>query len=240
VRAIAPRRSCVATAAVALCAGLAAAAASAATPARLARVIDGDTIEIAGGERVRLLQIDTPEPGTGECYSRAATRDLRRLLPAGSALALERDPRLDDRDAYGRLLRYVWHRGANVNVQLVRDGSATVWLYHGERGKYAARLLAAGRAARAAKRGLWGACPKAVWNPYGPATTGGGSGSSSGGSGSGQPFAGGGCDPSYPDVCIPPPPPDLDCADVPYRNFRVRPPDPHGFDGEGDGLGCES
>src|SRR4029450_6595956 len=100
------------------------------------------------------------------CYSRAATRDLRRLLPAGSALALERDPRLDDRDAYGRLLRYVWRKGATVNVQLVRDGSATVWLYHGERGKYADRLLAAGRAARAARRGLWGACPKAVWNPY--------------------------------------------------------------------------
>ena len=35
------------------------------------------------------------------------------------------------------------------------------------------------------------------------------------------------CDLSYPTVCIPPPPPDLDCADIPYRNFVVRPPDPH-------------
>jgi hypothetical protein len=48
------------------------------------------------------------------------------------------------------------------------------------------------------------------------------------------------CDPSYPTVCIPPPPPDLDCDDVPYRNFVVRPPDPHNFDGNGDGYGCES
>jgi micrococcal nuclease len=48
------------------------------------------------------------------------------------------------------------------------------------------------------------------------------------------------CDPSYPDVCIPPPPPDLNCADIPYRNFRVLPPDPHRFDGDGDGIGCES
>ncbi len=48
------------------------------------------------------------------------------------------------------------------------------------------------------------------------------------------------CDPAYPDVCIPPPPPDLDCADIPYRNFRVLPPDPHHFDGDGDGIGCES
>jgi uncharacterized repeat protein (TIGR01451 family) len=48
------------------------------------------------------------------------------------------------------------------------------------------------------------------------------------------------CDPSYPTVCIPPPPPDLDCSDIPYRNFTVLPPDPHGFDGNRDGIGCES
>jgi len=47
------------------------------------------------------------------------------------------------------------------------------------------------------------------------------------------------CDPSYPTVCIPPPPPDLDCDDIPYRNFVVRPPDPHRFDRDGDGIGCE-
>jgi len=51
----------------------------------------------------------------------------------------------------------------------------------------------------------------------------------------------GGCDPSYPDVCIPPAPPDLDCADIPYRNFRVLPPDPHRLDGrDHDGWGCET
>lgn len=57
-----------------------------------------------------------------------------------------------------------------------------------------------------------------------------------------QRFVGGGddCDPSYPDVCIPPGPPDLDCGDIPFRRFRVVPPDPHGFDGNDDGVGCES
>ena len=49
-----------------------------------------------------------------------------------------------------------------------------------------------------------------------------------------------GCDPAYPTVCIPPPPPDLDCANIPYRNFTVLPPDPHHFDGDHDGIGCES
>jgi hypothetical protein len=48
------------------------------------------------------------------------------------------------------------------------------------------------------------------------------------------------CHPSYPGVCIPAPPPDLDCSDISFRRFQVLPPDPHNFDGDGDGLGCES
>jgi hypothetical protein len=50
----------------------------------------------------------------------------------------------------------------------------------------------------------------------------------------------GGCDPAYPTVCIPPKPPDLDCKDIPYRNFKVLPKDPHKFDGDKDGIGCET
>ena len=48
------------------------------------------------------------------------------------------------------------------------------------------------------------------------------------------------CDPSYPTVCIPPPPPDLDCGDIQFRSFTVLQPDPHNFDGNNDGVGCES
>ena len=58
------------------------------------------------------------------------------------------------------------------------------------------------------------------------------------------PPAGRKCAASYPDECIPPPPPDLDCGQIPYRNFRVLwnvpDPDPHHFDGDRDGIGCES
>ena len=56
----------------------------------------------------------------------------------------------------------------------------------------------------------------------------------------GPPPPGPGCDPSYPTRCIPPPPPDLDCGDISHRNFAVRSPDPHGFDGDNDGVGCET
>jgi hypothetical protein len=45
------------------------------------------------------------------------------------------------------------------------------------------------------------------------------------------------CHPSYPTVCIPPPPPDLDCGDISFTNFRVVGSDPHGFDGDNDGVG---
>lgn len=48
------------------------------------------------------------------------------------------------------------------------------------------------------------------------------------------------CDPSYPTICILPNLPDLDCPDIPYQNFAVLPPDPHGFDADGDGIGCEN
>ncbi|MGF1646520.1 MAG: hypothetical protein ACFCVF_06330 [Kineosporiaceae bacterium] len=49
-----------------------------------------------------------------------------------------------------------------------------------------------------------------------------------------------GCDAAYPDVCIAPPPPDLDCGDIPHRRFRVLAPDPHNFDSDRDGVGCEN
>ena len=48
------------------------------------------------------------------------------------------------------------------------------------------------------------------------------------------------CDFAYPDFCIPPPSPDLDCKDITEKKFKVLPPDPHGFDTDGDGIGCES
>jgi hypothetical protein len=65
-----------------------------------------------------------------------------------------------------------------------------------------------------------------------------------GGSGNGGGGGGGGsdtskCSPAYPGVCIPPPPPDLDCDDIPHSGFSVKQPDPHGFDGDNNGIGCE-
>jgi micrococcal nuclease len=127
-------------------------------------VRDGDTVLLEDGRRVRLVQVDAPELGV-ECHGDEAARELGRLLPAGSAVRLERDPRLDDRDRHGRLLRYVHAGDRNVNVALVHAGAAAPYFYRGERGRHAEALLGAATEARAARRGLWGACPLARLEP---------------------------------------------------------------------------
>ena len=102
---------------------LAAAAPAAPTVYRVARVIDGDTIELTNGQRVRLVQIDTPEVYGGyECYGPAASATAKRLLPPGTRVRLQFEPASDSVDRYGRLLRYVVRvdDGVNVNVHLVR------------------------------------------------------------------------------------------------------------------------
>lgn len=54
------------------------------------------------------------------------------------------------------------------------------------------------------------------------------------------PVQSGNCDPAYPTLCLPPPPPDLDCGQIAARRFDVLPPDPHNLDSDGDGVGCEN
>jgi micrococcal nuclease len=208
----------------------------------VAHVTDGDTVRLADGRRVRLLQIDTPELGTGECYSRAARTALLALVPAGSKVVLEADPALDRVDRYGRLLRYIRRGRTNVNLELVRRGAGAPYFFEGDRGRYAAALLAAARSARAAKRGLWGACPHTVLDPDRQVDTGGGASPHAAAPSAARPLAGGSCDPSYPGACIPPPPPDLDCDDIRKMGaapVRVTGADPHRLDGDGDGWGCE-
>ena len=126
-------------------------------------VNDGDTLTLTNGGKVRLLQIDAPELET-DCYGRAALQTLIALAPKGARVSLAADPTLDDRDRYGRLLRYVFVRGENVNVELVREGAASPYFFRKERGEYADELLDAVDEARQARRGYWGSCPAAELN----------------------------------------------------------------------------
>jgi micrococcal nuclease len=193
-------------------------------PAIVTRVIDGDTIEVdLDGEivDVRLIGIDTPETVDPSepvgCYGPAASHFTTKMLE-GQGVGIEFD--VERLDRYGRTLAYVWLGDELFNEVLVSRGFAQVSTYP-PNVKYVDVFVKAQREARSLGRGLWGAtCSEPE-----PETAGGG---------------GGNCDPSYPGVCIAPYPPDLDCADVPYTNFKVTGSDSHGFDGDRDGVGCEA
>lgn len=129
------------------------------SPAVVDSVTDGDTIRLRGGDRVRLVQVDTPEVhDRPQCWGEEASEALRDRLPAGTEVELAGDRRLDDVDQHGRLLRYVALDGEVLNVWLVHEGHALPYFFHGDRGTYADELLDDARDARTAKRGMWGAC----------------------------------------------------------------------------------
>ena len=127
-------------------------------------IVDGDTLRLTDGRRVRIVQIDAPELET-DCYGQQARRALIRLAPPGTVVALEHDPALDATDRYRRLLRYVTVGGRDVGIALVAEGAAEPYFFHNDRGRHAGELLRAARRARAERRGLWGACPGARLAP---------------------------------------------------------------------------
>src|SRR3954453_12028790 len=144
-------------------------------PYTIAKVADGDTVTLGHGQRVRIVQIDTPEVYFGvECYGHAASAWMNRLLPIGTRVRLLTEPATDRVDQYGRLLRYIVRvrDGLNVNARLVAVGAAAPYFYEGRRGKYANRLEVLARRARAARLGLWGACPHTPYAPCSGVATG--------------------------------------------------------------------
>jgi micrococcal nuclease len=136
---------------------------------RIDRVTDGDTVALRNGQRVRFVQIDTPEVFFGrECYGRAASARTKALLLPGTRVRLLTERVTDRVDQDGRLLRYVVRvrDGVNVNIRLVAVGAAAPYFYRHRRGKYANRLEFLVKRARARKLGLWRACPRTPYNPY--------------------------------------------------------------------------
>lgn len=123
------------------------------------RVVDGDTIKLIGGERVRYTGIDTPEtvhPNKPvEPFGRAAS-DYNRELVEGRRVRIELD--VQERDRFGRLLGYVYVRGDGgelfVNAELVRAGFARVST-HPPNVRHAEDFLKLEREARDQQRGLW-------------------------------------------------------------------------------------
>ncbi|MEJ5254513.1 MAG: thermonuclease family protein [Acidimicrobiales bacterium] len=127
-------------------------------------VVDGDTVVVRMGrvdEHVRLIGVDTPEtkhPSKPvECFGREASAFTRAVLPTGTVVRLERD--VEERDAYGRLLAYVWRAadGVFVNRELVAQGYAAA-LTIPPNVRHTDELVSAAARARERGAGLWGAC----------------------------------------------------------------------------------
>jgi len=126
--------------------------------AKVVAVLDGDTIVIKGGEKVRYAGLNTPETHhpdkLPEVCGQEAFEANRRLV-AGRTVRLEFDERR--RDKYGRLLAYVYVDSLFVNAELIRQGYARVTTYRDNQRHHDdfARLQ---QDAMAARRGMWGGC----------------------------------------------------------------------------------
>lgn len=189
---------------------------------RVVEVVDGDTIKVLLDDKVysvRYIGINTPETN-GEAYSLESTLKNEELV-FGKEVMLIKD--VSETDLYGRLLRYIIVDNVFVNLELVSQGYARATAYPPDTA-CEKTFQDVEQLAKNSSLGIW--MPQPLVVPVIQNTP------SSGSNGN--------CDPSYPGVCIPPAPPDLDCGDIPYKRFQVLPPDPHNFDRDTDGIGCES
>lgn len=128
------------------------------------KVIDGDTIEIENGQRVRYIGMNTPETVDPrrpvQCFGKEASQKNMELV-LGKTVRLEKD--ISDRDKYGRLLRYVYimdgeNKEIMVNQYLVEQGYAQVSTFPPDI-KYVDVFRQAEQTAQENNRGLWNSCP---------------------------------------------------------------------------------
>ncbi|MEA2826416.1 MAG: micrococcal nuclease [Actinomycetota bacterium] len=125
------------------------------------RVVDGDTLIVAGGHRIRLIGVDTPETKDPrrpvQCFGQEASSFLTALLPRGTGIRLVGD--VEARDVYDRTLAYAYRLpdGLFVNADLVRQGFARI-LTIPPNVAHTDEFVVLAQQAREAGRGLWSAC----------------------------------------------------------------------------------
>lgn len=124
---------------------------------KVLRVIDGDTIELENGQKVRYIGIDTPETVDPrrdlQCFGKEASL-YNKTLVEGKEIYLEKD--ISQTDRYGRLLRYIYleENGISINEQLVKEGYAVASSYPPDI-KYQEKLRLTEQEARNNQKGLW-------------------------------------------------------------------------------------
>jgi micrococcal nuclease len=178
------------------------------------KVVDGDTLDI-DGIRIRISLTNTPERDY-EGFSEA-TEFTTSLCPIGSTAHVDQDD-LQPYDKFGRMLGKVTCSDKVLNSELLYNNFATISSQYCSTSEFSNDSWAQ-QYGCATKSQMTTQIPKEIPEPSSNKNN---------------------CDPSYPDFCIQPSPPDLDCKDIPQKRFTVLPPDPHRFDGDEDGIGCES
>jgi len=176
------------------------------------QIIDGDTMTVAG-QSIRFALTSTPELNEfGGVEARNFIEDI--CFVGSSALVDEDDGQTEG--SYGRIVGVIYCNGVNLN-EAILDADlgylSSGFCYKSEFENTAwAQRYGCGTTDQQYK-------PPEIKVTTPKQTS---------------------CDPSYPDFCIPPSPPDLDCKDIAQKRFTVIGSDPHRFDGDGDGIGCES
>lgn len=126
--------------------------------AKVIRVIDGDTIELESGQKVRYIGIDTPETvdprKTTQCFGQEASSKNKDLVE-GEVVSLEKD--VSETDKYGRLLRYVYIGDIFVNDYLVEEGYAYASSFPPDV-KYQENFQNSQHRAQSNNKGLWSSC----------------------------------------------------------------------------------
>lgn len=127
------------------------------TEATVARIVDGDTIELDNGQKIRYLMVNTPETtgGKNECYGSNAVQFNTDLI-TGKRVTLDYDVQCED--MFGRTLAYVTVDGIEVNTELVKRGFACVLHIPPNGDDRADEFEALEDEAKAENRGLWGQC----------------------------------------------------------------------------------
>ena len=131
------------------------------TQTTLQKVIDGDTLQIAGGEVIRLLDVDAPEfTESIDCGGELALKHTQSLMPRGATIYVEYGP--DCRDDFGRLLAYVRTEQGDVGAALVERGLACVYDYDQSGGQRVTDYTALQSQAQARGLGIWSYCVRTV------------------------------------------------------------------------------
>jgi micrococcal nuclease len=190
-------------------------------------VVDGDTLDLSGSVRIRLALVNTPEEGQeGFDSAKKFVEDL--------CLFKNGEVDIDDgqrQGSFGRDIGVVYCERTNLNEALMNASLATISTEFCDVSEFADEIWAASYCSDSSTTETEiPTVTETLTTSGAPVTTEAAIITESSDD----------CDSFYPDFCVPSPPPNLNCPDISQKRFTVQGSDPHGFDRDNDGIGCES